>query len=792
MVPTDLADLLCFFKGNINSFRSSNENLDERNLSILNDIESYIESKFSEIRSRPPTIHDGVLTPNTDDVVEKDSNAGSLESQVNASGEVRRVRKNRIESERRNDTCNERANEPRVAGTARGPSQRRVPESPKIRAFGRVAASRVSCELDDGILHFFPSREQWADFAELLRVIKSSEAAESGVCKVTVPCAGAFQKEGSSFPPGSAYRTQARENGTIAIDLTPGDVAAPSSLLVGGAVDWTAQQAVDMFERRIKQRSGLKNVRYCSDVDARAPAERGRLGLPLDSPIWPLSGDGLARTRARVPGLHFPYAYKANASFGAIFAAHKEDYDLFSVNYLYQHRKVWIVIPRSAAGVLESMFRESASAVDLGLCAQFVRHHASYVPLEVLDRWKVPYRIVQQNAGEAVLVFPGAYHQGFSVGETVAEAVNYADDDWDPASYAVCRSDACPPGFVDRDSMAIRNPDEDQESADGREPDGGKETGEQEATDGGPIPDGGSEWTERSSKGRGRGVAKRKATGEPPVTNKRSRNDAREADPDEVLASKEDGRQHMLKVLEEVTSRPTIDGVAAYCSAVDLLRKNNAEYDDARILTLMRLFFATASPDAVCQLRDACQIIRRGSFEVTDPANNIFGTVEALDRLDASGHAVSIAKRFYLVALSARRFELRAELVKTSGAYSTENTGDVIRCRNDALALTCLMAEAYPKLKPTRTRKTQGKDEYGMKHKLLKERLVSGQKWSKLSQAFTPGILALVPTRGEYHVSNREYVRSSWLVCLADRDQFREAVLGRHHRPRRSAGEPPG
>lgn len=34
------------------------------------------------------------------------------------------------------------------------------------------------------------------------------------------------------------------------------------------------------------------------------------------------------------------------------------------------------------------------------------------------------------NAGEMILVFGGAYHEGFNCGFNIAEAVNYATIDW--------------------------------------------------------------------------------------------------------------------------------------------------------------------------------------------------------------------------------------------------------------------------------------------------------------------------------------------------------------------------
>ena len=769
--PSKLIDLLFSFQRSIHNFRINNKDFEERNLNILNDLEDYIRTQFRslELPFYSPTCA-AIAAQNAHNTSEEINNCDSLELDANISHESHYILRDEIEKIQQNNINGGQADDPEVIDHCNtgACSEQHTLNSSKVRPFSQTAAFYVPHKLEDDIFHFSPSQEQWSDFKEFLRVVKSSKAVDSGVCKITIPGAGVFREENSSFPTGSAYRTQIRTNGTIAINLTLND-AAPLSSLVDDISNLTTQEAVDLFEKRIKQRSGLKDTRYCSDINAKCANERSRLGLPLISPIWPLRGDNLARTRARVPGLHFPYAYKANASFGAVFAAHKEDYDLFSINHLYRHRKVWIVIPPSAANLLESVFRESVSAIRLSHCAQFIRHYASYLRPEVLDRWNVPYKIVQQNAGEAMLIFPKTYHQGFSVGETVAEAVNYADDDWDPESYAACEPDTCPSGLIDRGLMAIRNPDEDQESASEKESDDNKDQSEGEAAQGDLVGNSRSRLIERQGRGYGGEGVKRKAVKELPIANKRNRNTHRSYR-DNIVALKESGRKDVTKVLEEVTSRPTIDGITVYRDIIDLLEKNNIDYDDSRILTLVRLFYAIASPDAICQLHNACQFIRQGLFEVIESTNGILGAIKALDRLDANSHTISIAKRFYLVALSVKRFELQTSLAEPSVTCAKQNSSDELFGRSDTLALTHLMAEAYPHLKPTRACKTQGKDEYGVKHKLMKERLLNGQKWSRLSEAFAPGILALVPTQGEYRVSNKEYARFFWLTILINLD----------------------
>lgn len=149
----------------------------------------------------------------------------------------------------------------------------------------------------------------------------------------------------------SSYKVQLQRNGIFKVNLILNsfrssfdqqeDITEILNLLI-----------ISKFEQRMKQESGLNDVRYRTDVNARTDHDRGCLRLP-DSPIWPLTGNKLSKTKARVPGLHWPYAYEANSYFGAVFAMHQEDWDLYSVNYLYRGIKFWFIISPSAAGLLE-------------------------------------------------------------------------------------------------------------------------------------------------------------------------------------------------------------------------------------------------------------------------------------------------------------------------------------------------------------------------------------------------------------------------------------------------------
>ena len=104
-------------------------------------------------------------------------------------------------------------------------------------------------------------------------------------------------------------------------------------------------------------------------------------------------------------------------------------------------------------------------------------------------------------------------------------------------------------------------------------------------------------------------------------------------------------RKEASRILEGVTSKPTIDVGSIYHRFMELQSPSNVAYDDARTLTLMRLFYAIASPDTICQLRDVCHSTQEGAFQVMKSTEDVRGDMEALDRLDTSDHVVSMAER---------------------------------------------------------------------------------------------------------------------------------------------------
>ncbi|KAJ6789635.1 hypothetical protein PWT90_10887 [Aphanocladium album] len=193
----------------------------------------------------------------------------------------------------------------------------------------------------------------------------------------------------------------------------------------------------------------MRFVRYRPDVPAWNSEQRLEAGVPPNwSPIHPLRGDMLDRTKAVVPGIHTPYVYESAPHFGATFQIHAEDYRLLSLNHLYRGRKIWIVVPCTAIDVAEQALGRGADG-----CSQFMRHRAEFFFPEKLDKLGIPYRIVDQRPGETIVILPDAYHQGYSTGYTLAEAKNYADDEWSTETYKPCAAHcqlltAIPPEYM--------------------------------------------------------------------------------------------------------------------------------------------------------------------------------------------------------------------------------------------------------------------------------------------------------------------------------------------------------
>jgi hypothetical protein len=93
----------------------------------------------------------------------------------------------------------------------------------------------------------------------------------------------------------------------------------------------------DTLECRLADPTAISKMRYCTDIPAWTVEDRRKLGLPVESAIWPLKDNLLDRTKYIVDGLHRPYAY-LSGDYGSLFTVHIEDAHLMSFNAAYRRR----------------------------------------------------------------------------------------------------------------------------------------------------------------------------------------------------------------------------------------------------------------------------------------------------------------------------------------------------------------------------------------------------------------------------------------------------------------------
>ncbi|OCF34619.1 hypothetical protein I316_03660 [Kwoniella heveanensis BCC8398] len=129
-----------------------------------------------------------------------------------------------------------------------------------------------------------------------------------------------------------------------------------------------------------------------------------------------------------LPGVNSPYLYFG--MWGASFAWHVEDMDLFSINYIhFGAPKYWYAIPQKQAEkferILQGYFTEDARH-----CDQFLRHKSFAVSPQRLANDGINVNMLVHKQGEFVITYPRGYHAGFNMGFNCAESVNFALDSW--------------------------------------------------------------------------------------------------------------------------------------------------------------------------------------------------------------------------------------------------------------------------------------------------------------------------------------------------------------------------
>lgn len=114
----------------------------------------------------------------------------------------------------------------------------------------------------------------------------------------------------------------------------------------------------------------------------------------------------------------------------SLFGWHKEDMDLYSINYLHVGKpKFWYSIDLDynedfeelANNYFKDLYRE---------CPEFLRHKTTLIEPKVILSNGIKMRKVVQREREFVISRASAYHSGFNAGFNIAEAVNFALPAW--------------------------------------------------------------------------------------------------------------------------------------------------------------------------------------------------------------------------------------------------------------------------------------------------------------------------------------------------------------------------
>ncbi|GJQ14402.1 hypothetical protein GpartN1_g6193.t1 [Galdieria partita] len=148
-----------------------------------------------------------------------------------------------------------------------------------------------------------------------------------------------------------------------------------------------------------------------------------------------LSSSLLSCLNVKIPGITIPWLY-----IGMLFSSfcwHNEDSYMYSLNYMHEGEgKVWYGCP---GGINAALFEASLSVCIPELFdanPDLLYNMVTTVnPLRLSKMGTKVCRTIQ-HAGEFIVTMPQAYHAGFSLGYTCAEAVNFACMDWLPFAWA--------------------------------------------------------------------------------------------------------------------------------------------------------------------------------------------------------------------------------------------------------------------------------------------------------------------------------------------------------------------
>jgi hypothetical protein len=127
-------------------------------------------------------------------------------------------------------------------------------------------------------------------------------------------------------------------------------------------------------------------------------------------------------------GVNSPYVYIG--SWKTMFGWHKEDLDLYSINYLHEGAsKFWYAVDLSSNQKFED-FVKSKFPDYFRECPEYIRHKTTLIYPGLLVENGIKLRKIAHRPGEFVITRAQGYHAGFNFGFNIAEAVNFALSNW--------------------------------------------------------------------------------------------------------------------------------------------------------------------------------------------------------------------------------------------------------------------------------------------------------------------------------------------------------------------------
>lgn len=130
----------------------------------------------------------------------------------------------------------------------------------------------------------------------------------------------------------------------------------------------------------------------------------------------------------QIMGVTSPYLYVG--TWRAMFGWHKEDMDLYSINYLHAgHPKFWYSIDLRDNAKFEAYCAKHFEE-DYRQCKEFIRHKNTLIHPRNLIKCGIRMIKATHYPGEFMISRASAYHAGFNSGYNLAEAVNFALPSW--------------------------------------------------------------------------------------------------------------------------------------------------------------------------------------------------------------------------------------------------------------------------------------------------------------------------------------------------------------------------